>query len=222
MILINPFVFGAAPTDPDFASVSILLPLNGSNGGTSIPDVSTFAHSMSTDGTTNDAQYKWGGSSYLSNAVAQITCTAGSEFSYTADFSIEVWVYFTATSADQYLFDHGSNETVLIINPATGNVHLYHGASIINTGATPFSTGQWYFMQVVRSGSTITIGRDGSTYATATNSSTLGKSTGTFTVGSYAGGTASAYGPVGHLQDFRITKGVARPIAVPTAAFPTS
>lgn len=228
--ILNPFAFGAAaPTDPSWANVSLLMPLNGANGGTTFTDVSSFAsnHTISLFAgnavtTTSTAQSQWGGSSYLCTGTSggvSILTAGGTEFTYAGDASFDIWTRWT-NSNSQYVFDHGTNGTTFIIVPSSGNVQFYQGGHIINTGSTPFSTGTWYFLQLVRSGTTWTVGRNGSSYATGTSGATLGfTGIGTLKLGQYGGGNIAT---VGHFQDFRVTNGVARPLAVPTAAFPTS
>ncbi len=99
-------------------------------------------------------------------------------------------------------------------------MELFQSSHIINTGSTPFSLSTWYFLQVVRDGANlVTVGRNGSSYVSGTRSGNLGKSTSIYTLGNFGGATNSL--PC-YMQDFRVTAGVARALAVPTAAFPTS
>ncbi len=214
---------GSGVTDPDFSSVTLLIPMNGSNGGTTFTDVATAKTITPTGWTTSTAQSKWGGSSGLGAGAGArlVAADSSSDFLYTADFSIEVWVYFSS-SIRQYIWDHQSLDiTTLIVTPSSGLTELYHAGIgyIINAGSTPFNTSQWYFLQVVRSGTLVTIGRDGSSYQTGTQAATLGSST-SLIVGNRASSTDIPFS--GHMQDFRVTNGVARSIAVPSAAFPTS
>lgn len=229
-MIVNPYAFGAAAaTDPSFANVSILLPMNGANNGTSFPDASVNNLTVSRGGAsppiTTTSLSKWNGScAEFHSTDNDLHWAASSLFSYPGDFSIEGWYYFTsANTGANYLFDHATNGLRLIVTQSSGLVQLYQSGMIIDTGSTAWTLNTWFFIQVVRSGSTVTIGRDGSTYATATNSSTLGSATGNglgnFTLGNYGN---SGFGFRNNMQDFRITKGVARSIAVPTAAFPTS
>ncbi len=210
---------GLSGGDPNFSNVSLLVPMNGTNGGTSFPDVSSFAHALTPTGwTTSTVQNQWGGSSGLAaGAGSNIAFTSGSEMVYPGDFSIEFWHYHTNTIRC-YLLDHGSNQTALIITPSSGLIELYNGLFILNGGSTPFTSSTWYFGQLTRSGTAVTFGRNGSSYTTGTSATSLGLAGVSFRLGDYGGGNIAF---VGHMQDFRVTKGVARALAVPIAAFPT-
>ncbi len=227
---LDPFRFVPPVGDPFFSNVSILLPLNGANGGTTFTDASSFAHTVTrfasnTTTTTSTAQSKWGGSSmYQSASTSGLQATGvGSEFTSYGNYSFELWTQF-ASGGSQYLFDHGAgNAGSLIIVPSSGNVQLYDsgaGGHIINaTGAAgAFSLGQWYYHQALRTGSTNTYARDGVSQLTGSNSNPFASVGSKIIVGNYGGGGIAVNG---YIQDFRATKSVGRAIALPTAAFPT-
>jgi len=99
MNLVNPYRFApAGPTDPDFASVVLLLHCNGSNGGTTFTDNSSYGRAMTANGNaqTSTAQSKFNGSSGLFDGAGDyLTASASSDFTFgTGDYTIESWVYF--------------------------------------------------------------------------------------------------------------------------------
>jgi hypothetical protein len=99
-------------------------------------------------------------------------------------------------------------------------INLYTGATDINWSYA-FSLNTWYHLAVVRSGSTITAYVNGTAVGSpVTNTDSLTPSNAN---NLYVGGLqVSGFGFYlnGLLDDLRVTKGVARAISVPNAAFP--
>lgn len=96
--LTNLSVTGTTLGDVHFPKVKALLPLNGSNGGTSATDESNSNATVTFQGssTTSTAQSKFGGSSlYVPNSdpAGIYFSGAGSTINLTGDFTIEWWVY---------------------------------------------------------------------------------------------------------------------------------
>jgi hypothetical protein len=89
------------------------------------------------------------------------------------------------------------------------------------THQTALSAGTWYYCALTRNGSTFTLYVNSvASSSTITSSATIQQSGTTLWVGRF--GAASIYSALnGYIQDLRITRGVARTIATPTAAFPT-
>jgi len=223
----SPFNFAASGGgDPDYASVSALLHFDGTNGSTSFTDNGPAARTFTGNGNAqlSTSNPKFGTASLLLDGNGDyVSCPASAAFDFgTAPFSIEFWVNFTGTGT-QYIMDYATaNTSIIAITPSNGQVWVYsQGSFCINAGSTAFSTGQWYFIQLIRSGGTWTIYRDGVQYAQATGQSsrTFGSSSLAFYIG-IAGNMGSATN--GRIDDFRITKGVARAASLPTAAFPDS
>jgi hypothetical protein len=226
MNLVNPYRFSTpSGGDPDYASVSALLHFDGANGSTTFTDNGplglTFSASGNAQLTTTGA--KFGTACLLLDGNGDYaTCSANSALNFgTSPFSIEFWVNFTGTGT-QYIMDYATaNTSIIAITPSSGAVWVYsQGSFCINAGSTAFSTGQWYFIQLIRSGGTWTVYRNGVQYAQATGQSsrTFGSSSLAFYIG-IAGNMGSA--TYGKIDDFRVTK-VARAASLPTAAFPDS
>ena len=214
MMLVNSYNFAApsGSTDPNFANVSLLLHMQGSNGGTTFTDSSsnTFTVTPFGNAQTSTAQYKWGSASGLFDGTGDyLTVPANAAFNFgTGDFTIEWWYRYTSLSDYQYFFDIGSNGTALRI--LNGNVLLgYAGGGVtVSATITTLSTGVWYHMAYVRSGSTHTFYIDGVSKASASYAGSAGSGTDALTIGNYGGG--GAYSINGYVQDFRVTKAVAR------------
>jgi hypothetical protein len=218
--------------DPNFADVSLLLPLNGTNGSTTFTDASTNAFAITGFGNAqiSTAQSRWGGSSLLLDGTGDYLVSAtSSEFAITGDWSVEFW--YRAISLPAFNPGNNSGTTTLLHVHAGGaqGLHVYtNGTALLvdnglvadySTSQGFLSTGVWYFIAIVKSGTTYTLSLDGSSVVTNT-----AQSYGTpdrCQVGRYSTGgtTGDAHG---YYQDVRITNGVARTIVLPTSAFPTS
>lgn len=220
------FVGGAATvpsSDPDFASVSLLLHLNGTNGGTTFTDSSSNAVSMTRGGNAalSTTFVKYGTASVVWDGNGDFLRTPSSAlFTFgTGDFTIEFWSYFDAsfnTANANILMSIGNFRNIMYI----GNTLRYRseGASNLITGAA-LNLSQWYHIALTKSGSDHKLFIDGtqtgSTYTNAT-SYTVDR----ITFGANNSGTNNY---LGNQDDVRVTKGVARYTAnftAPTAAFP--
>ena len=96
--------FGSTVGDVHFPKVTALLPLNGSNGGTSATDESNSNATVTFQGssTTSTAQSKFGGSSLYvpnSNPAGVYISGVGSTITFTGDFTVEWWIYRVQTTA---------------------------------------------------------------------------------------------------------------------------
>ena len=222
----SPFVFAASGGgDPDYSSVSALLHFDGTNGSTTFTDNGPGARTFSANGNAqlSTSGPKFGSASLLLDGNGDYASTAAdAAFDFgTGDFSIELWVNFSA-STTQYLMDYATaNTSIIAITPSNGSVWVYsQGSFCINAGSTAFNTGQWYFIQLIRSGGTWTVYRDGVQYAQATGQSS--RTFGSSSLSLYIGIAGNMGMPLnGKIDDFRITK-VVRAASLPTAAFPDS
>lgn len=222
--IINPYRFAASGGgDPNFASVSLLLPLNGTNGGTSFTDESNNNFTVTGFGNaqTTTAQSKWGGSSLVLDGTGDyLSVPDNAAFDFgTGDFTIETWIRWNSISTYSVWYNHGLASTGALLIAATAGTGRWSVAvsgSAIMTESDALGTGVWGFYQLVRSGNTFTLYRDGVQKATATSSASLSN-----TANLLIGGRSDGFSLNGWMQDVRVTKGVARANVVPTAAFPT-
>jgi hypothetical protein len=210
------------PTAPLTAIANTSLLLNFTNAGiydaTSKNDLETVGNAQ-----ISTTQSKWGGSSIyvdgtgdrLFNGISSPLLNLSS-----GDWTIESWVYFNAVGAYAYVLNIATapaNPSGLVfgINNSS-RIYIGNGAVLGTNGNTTLSTGQWYYLAAVKSGSNVTLYVNGTAdvtpFAFTPNSGTY----------LYVGADASAGNQLNaYLQDVRITR-YARPItASPTAAFPT-
>lgn len=196
--------------DTNFSSVTTLLHFDGANGSSTITDVKGQAITVS--GITNNTSiYKFGtASGYGSNGAMQIPSD-----SLTGDFTMETWVYLTANgynaifggpTTSTWVFYYGySGQAVRIWDAAPSTaVHVWNNSVTLNA---------WHHVALVRSGSTITAYVDGASTVSYTDAST-------YLLGNTVIG--QSYPLNGYIDEYRITKGVARytsNFTVPSAAF---
>jgi hypothetical protein len=220
-------------TDPNFASVVVLLHMNGTDGSTTFTDVIGKVWTAAADAQIDTAQSKFGGASGLFDGTGdQITTPDHADFNFgTGDVTIEFWIRFAAVTGSYEIFSQGDG---------TAGAHLFfefdgsaRGVFLqIRAGANPvaqvsqgastgWSADTWYHVALVRDGDDWEIFRDGTSVATGNDTDAWGDYSTTFKIGTFTG-----YGDFpGHLDEFRITKGVARytgAFTAPTAPFPDS
>jgi hypothetical protein len=211
--------------------VTLLLHCNGANGSTTFTD-SALGKTVTANGNAqiSTAQSKWGEASALFDGTGDyLTLDGSSVFAFgTGDFTIEMWVRMVAWSAGVYscLIDFrpaGTNGPYLFLGLSDTNVRTFtDSVSAVDT-AHGMSLNTWTHVAVTRAGGslrTFIAGTQiGSTYADSAN----------YIVGASrpiigANGTNPAVSNLsGHIDDLRITKGLARYTSAftpPVAPFP--
>ena len=225
MFLINPYRFGAAATDPNFANVSLLLhgdasPLVDSSG--TPKTITAFGNAA-----YSTAQSKFGsGSIALDGNGDYLSTPANAAFNFGAgSFTIEAWVYVLSNSNDWFLVSSSGTGGLFFGYRVTSFSYWGFGRTGVawdgNFGGSPPAPG-WNHVALCRNGSSIRLFLNGTQLgSTLTNSTSYDVSTTTLTVGSQG---ANFY-MHGYIDELRITKGVARYTAnftPPTAPFPDS
>ena len=213
------------PLDPYRSNVSLLLHGDGANGSTTITDNSPTPKTVTAAGNAqiSTAQSKFGSSSvrfFGGRLVAPV-------IDLRSDFTLETWAYADNPSGGvRAVAGNWKNEQLLLVQSGA-NLELYWfpfsaGSPLITSAG--LVAGQWQHLACTRQGTTFRVFISGSVVGTATNSQTASASTASFLVGSYPAADGSSTGPYsGHLDDFRLTVGIARYTAnftPPAAAFP--
>ena len=227
-------------TDPNIASVSLLLSGNGINGSTSIIDSSPSPKTVTAVGNAqiSTAQSKFGGASIAINGTGNYLLTPdNSAYDFgTGDLTVELWANFSvSTSGASYAL---AMQGIGAFNNDSGWSLLRHSSNKLRfiftsdgVGASGFricdstndflpATGIWYHLAVTRNGNTLRVFIDGVQSGTFTGTQAIFNSSRQLSIGAdESGGTALS----GYIDDLRITKGVARYTAnftPPTAPFP--
>jgi hypothetical protein len=178
-------------------------------------------------------QFKWsptsmkfnGTTDYLSQASNPLFALGANDA--TGNFTVECWIYATAAS-DMAIYDgraSGSGTTGFTLTAfTTSSIRVYTGAAALITSSSTTYLNLWTHVAVVRSAGTTTLYINGTSAGTSTGMGNLTDTTPVIGAGRYTGTTTPSSFFTGYIQDFRITKGIARYTAnftPPTAAFPT-
>lgn len=222
----------AVDADASFNNVSLLLKFEGS----SIVDSSSNQLTVSTTGNPviSTAQKKFGSSSlWIDGAVAgqdYISVAASSLFDVGAgaSFTVELWFRaFSNSSISGGIVGQRTSQfpyVPFVIRQEARNLQWFIGnaaatawhSSSTSTGNL-ITAGTWHFLQLVGDGSNLYLRLDGTQILTTTQPNWSSASR-QLVIGS--SGSSQDYH--GYVDEARFTLGVARPNAVPTAAFPTS
>lgn len=123
----------------------------------------------------------------------------------TSDFTVEFWMYLTNVTTTQVIFDmrHDSNSNSALTVFVSSGFKFYAGTASITIGT--ISNDTWHHIAIVRDGSTIRSFIDGVAGGTESNTNDL--TCEEFRIGARWDNSAPT---TGYLDDFRVTKGVAR------------
>ena len=221
---------GGGDVDPYFSNVSLLLHGDGANGSSSIIDSSNSGLTFVNTGpvTVSTSEVKYGtGSLYFANNQHTLVSPASSAFAFgTGDFTIEWWqrVVSPAWRYDFGLFfSIGNYGTSPHISFALGSTLI----GVVNQAASGFSRstargtdGVFHHVALVRSSGVTRFFYDGALIGVTD------LTTGNFGNSILYLNRVSLYSDSGvnnglHVDDLRITKGVARSsFTPPTAPFP--
>ena len=221
--------------DGNFANVVFLVnAVDGESSPTTYAsDVSTFNNSLVT---VNGVHVEAGLTTLFQAKSMEGTGTNGrieSTFTGTGgvlgagDFTMEGWFYTLQSGSHEMASTH-SNEGVndglgLQQIAVTHEVRVIRGFSNFDTSGTPLNLNAWNHVAVTRDGTDLRIFVNGVLGRTETNDTQNYSSNFLQIMDASRNGSGSAW--EGFIEDFRITKGVARyttNFSVPTQAFPTS
>ncbi|MCF8156316.1 MAG: LamG domain-containing protein [Rhodoferax sp.] len=208
--------YSIVDADPSFDSVTLLL----HGEGATIVDSSTTPKTLTVVGAaaTSTAQHKFGDSSiYFDGAGSRIQTPITSELvpSGIEDFTIEGFLFQTAATDATYRCIFGAYIPLQLYSKS-GTLEFYASTSgvaanyLLNPLLGPSNLivqNQWVHFAVVRFGNQFRVYLGGIGGTISTTSSGIGLSTNQMTLGSYDTGV---YPFSGYIDEFRITKGLAR------------
>ncbi len=197
----------AACADPSFPSVLALLHMNGANNSTAFTDVKGNLWTALGNAKISTAQVKFGGAAgYFDGAGDAVQSPTGASwnFSGATPFTIETWVNGTGTilSSDAYglvLSIKGGTGLYLWIN---GVLPWDYTGTLVGT-----VTSRWHHLALSFDGAEYRVFIDGVQTFSVSGVMSF-QSYNYLKLGDYSNGTQPYYN--GYLDDFRITKGVAR------------
>lgn len=198
----------ALASDPYYDDVMLLMHMEGSNNGTSFTDSSKNAYTCTANGNavTSTTQAKFGDSSGLFDGNGDFVAVTA-DLRLTGDFTVECWVYPTATlSGSRWVLNIGTEASGRFVFGFIGGVlamDRFGVATNTFTGAT-VSLNTWTHIALTRAGTTVYPFLGGTLYSTVSSvSATLGNNNGNQRVGCSSTLTQSF---IGHIDDFRITR----------------
>ena len=220
--------------DVNYNDVSVLLLMNGANGSTVFTDSSNSSLSNSFLGVNiSTAESKFGGTSaYFDGGDYLQMSSSGFDFG-TGDFTIEFWQKMNSTSIavnNQYGILQTSDQVggfktsytsgILVAFGVNGNgsITTNVAGTSITSSAGVLTADSWEHVAITRYNGTVKIFINGTQVATGSVTGVISGEN--LVVGGYY---SAAWTSTGYVDNFRITKGVARytsNFSVPTAAFP--
>ena len=144
----------------------------------------------------------------------------------TGDFTVEGWIYATGTPSDSPIFEcrsTGSATDGFTLTAFSSSViRVFCGSALISSSGTTY-VNQWVHLAVVRSSGTTTFYINGTSVGSTTSTINWTNQDVIVGGGRYSAGSSINVSFTGYIDDFRITKGVARytsNFTAPTAPFP--
>ena len=209
--------------DEDFASVTLLMSFDGTTGvgNADFTDLGPIGHTLTygTQCSSYDAvDAKAGFGQYLlldGNNSRWVSAPYHTGFDLSGDFTIQWWVLRVGWNVVSYQFgcaDFVNGGYYGWIGRAGENYEFRlsdNGANLI-IGARLFedlTLGEWAYMEVNRSGSTVRVFCNGNLVGSTTDSTNMDANGNVFVVGAARQGSLQSYDDI---EDFRLTKGVAR------------
>ena len=222
---------GSTVGDLYFSKVTALLPFDGINGATSTTDSSNSNHTVTFGGDAeiSTAQSKFGGSSLsLDGNGDYVDLPQSTNQLVSEDFTIEFWFRINSGAGSETVGLFGSYYTVgggrgmiMASHPSYPSVYfqwMYGSGSGTDWAylnktqgtRTSLSNNTWYHVAVTRSGNTWRLFLNGTQEDSITQSSQVTDSGSTTRIGNYGPSATASDALDGYIDDFRITKGLAR------------
>lgn len=229
---------GVPGADPNFANVSLLLHGDGANASTTFKDNSrnNFAVSVGGGAKLSTTQFKFGSASMSFSALGDyLTVANNTAFDLSGDFTIEAWIYPNGANTGSAICIKRTSNIVAAaynmgIGQSGGSYYLGFSGSTngfswnvnpsFTNGTQAMAPNSWHHVAACKSGTTITTYVNGVADLVLTGIGNLATTADNLTIGANDT-TGGSYFP-GYIDDFRITKGVARytgNFTVPTAPF---
>ena len=203
-------------SDPYFSNVVLLLSRTDGNNS-NIIDSSSSPKTITVSGNVGAGPGKFGRSSILING-GTIQSNSSLDFALgSGDFTIEGWIYLLAIPSGFPDLFRTTDDLLYLNFRQSGVFALTTTDNIIALSPSPVPLNQWSYFAVARSGSTFTVFLDGISGTPVTNPNFTFATNATAIRFGLGNGNAPLYG---YIDQYRITKGVARAITVPSGPFP--
>lgn len=220
---------GAGGGDPHWSNVVSLLHFEGADGSTAFTDQKGRVWTPTGNAQIDTAQFKYGASSVVFDGAGDtITTPSTADIQLaSSDFTIEGWVRTGSTSGNSVVIAKHTGSTGEWIIYRSGTTLQFYASS--NNAASwdiaggiaigTIGAGAWHHVAVTRAGSDFRTFLNGVPGATATSALQIAANSSALRIG---GNVATDFFE-GWIDDFRLTKGVARytgAFSPPGAQFP--
>ena len=212
--------------DPYYSAVSLLLPMDGTNGSTAFTDSGPNALTVTAVGNTqiSTTQSKYGGASgYFDGTGDYLSISPNTAINLSSsDFTIEFWIRpapktnavdaaFGYSNYACMFYHNGTNWTLEMSSTGFSNQLVISFAVTLNT---------WQHIAIVRSGTSVVVYKDGVSSASGTFTGTVATSGRTLRIGD----NGNSQNINGYIDDFRISlfARYTSTFTPPTAALPTA
>jgi hypothetical protein len=216
--------------DPYYSAVSLLLPMDGTNGSTTFTDSSLngLTVTAAANAQISTTQVKYGSASgYFDGTGDSLTIPANTALALGAgDYTIEGWFYsLTSGTSQRGMIDFRTSATGtngLMLRENDGGFLVYLNNATLLSTTTGRVANQWQHVALVRKGTTVTLYVDGVSQTTGTSSTNLTNNI--MRISGFVDTQSNPYAYNGYIDDLRISK-FARytsNFTPPTAALPTT
>lgn len=199
---------------------ALMLHMDGTNGSTTFTDSSLTPNTVTANGDAkiSTAQSKFGGAAGLFDGTGDYLSIPDSAnwFFSTGDFTIDTWVRITADSGLQVVIsqsDDANNFWRLLIDADSSVLTFTVVSASVTTLTHDFTwnpaANTWYHLAFVRNGNVFTAYIDGTSIGTVTDVDPIPNLAAVLNIGreSLSGGQRYF---TGYMDEFRISKGIAR------------
>lgn len=221
------------PRRPIDSYTKLLCHFNGADAQTNIIAATGQVLTPAGSAQLDTAQKKFGTASLLldgNSDYVSVPDSADWDFG-TGDFTIDFWVRFNAIDNGVYLFceqyQDGSNYWACYINSYRLTMVFFNGAVVKGSYSASQnwvpSTGVWYHIALERNGTSAKMFVDGVSISLTEDTAFGTNNVGTLSGSLYIGARSTAFYINGWMDEFRISKGIARwtsNFSVPTALYP--
>ena len=204
------------PYDPFYDNVSLLIPMDGVNASTTFLDEGPVGHIITAN---NGAQISTANPKFGQNGLfdgsSDISIPDDNSLDMgTSDFTLEMWVYWPTGSPNAAILYEKGGQSLSIFLGGSNELAAYAsstGSSWNILSDRRFVTGlprdTWHHVALTREGSTFRTFFNGTLTTTTVSALAIQANTNTVNIGGKAGSTVAFNG---RIDDFRLTKGVAR------------